>query len=361
MATPTLISGFETRDFQEYDATGGSPAIVTTGSRSGNCHAKFASSGDYVEHDSIGTSNVDRYWCFYIKYSGTAPSSGTMFFKIITATPTDIMGLGIGTNGKLEETIAGSTGGINVLSTGWENRIEITWSGSSDDIYRIYLNGTLEITTASSTAGVFDIRLLTDQTYDIEVDDIWIEETTTLLGDHKIVGLFPNGNGSDGWDSGGYADVDDWITTTEDDTATEALSTGSPSSATDHVQNTSVYSIGASDTINAVVAAGMLARGNGGGSEHYLRITSHTPADDDSADLGLASAYAFKSFVTTLSMPTPTQLDSWEVGGVTTGARQLEATATALMIDYSPVISTPDMPFLPQNQPYIETPEVVAY
>lgn len=361
MATPTFISGFETRDFQEWDATGGSPAIVTTGSRSGNCHAKFTSSGDYIEHNTIGSTIADRYWCFYIKYSGTPPSSDTTFFKTITGTPADVMGLTISTNGKLKETIIGTIEGTNVLSTGWENRVEITWTGSGDDIYRIYLNGTLEITTAAAVNAINFIRFVTDQTYDIEIDDLWIEQTLTLLGDHKIVGLFPNANGSDAWDTGGYADVDDWITVVEDDTTTEALSTGSPSSATDNVQNTSVYSIGASDTVNAVVAAGVLARGNGGGSEHYLRITSHTPADDDSADLVLGGAYAFKSFVSTLTMPTPTQLDSWEVGGVTTGARQLEATATALMVDYSPVISTPDMPFLPQNQPYIEPSQVVAY
>ena len=99
---------------------------------------------------------------------------------------------------------SGSSTGVSVTSTGnindaaW-NHVAITWSGSSDDKIRIYINGTLDGTSAAGTPGAATSSLiiggasgLSGVANTVEMDDVRIwdtQRTATQINDNKSLEL----------------------------------------------------------------------------------------------------------------------------------------------------------------------------
>jgi len=347
MAT-LFFSGFETHDFSEWDSTGGTPTIETTIVNNGRASYKNDDSSDALVFAS-GAVRTTFAWRGYFYIETNAALDLSTLKNLVTFRDSSSVArarLRINATEKLNWIADGQENGSTSVPTDQWFRVDIVHDDGAGTT-KIYLDGVLEIDGVETSGTIEEFQLQSGITAEAEVDalyydDIRWDDVATLIGAGGTFALIPDANGADAWDTGGFGDIDDWLTGVHDGDTTEALVTAAGGAATDGVQAPAAVGIFSDGSIGAAKFIGVLKRGGGGASNQEIRARDHTPSNSDSGDLVMTQTYAYYTFDSPFSLPSVANLGSWEIGVVTAGTRNIEATAMAIMVDADPGTPPPD-------------------
>lgn len=334
------ILGLETGDTTEFTSIN-SGTIDDTIKRSGNHSLKDGSSAkkDFAAQDNAVTRLGFRF--------GSAPGSSLEFatYNAIGAAAGGQARYFLETDRTVSAQADGDTKQTGSTQLGLDtwHLIEVRYAKGtgSDAVAEIKVNGSVEATSSSGTGTdqVDQINLETFAASPAYLDDVRIDSGSTYPGDGKIEALRPNADSSDSGEDEFTASGTEPSWDEVDDDPLDDTSFADSSSGAGEVdqlwEQTTIASVG---TINHVRVGVRAQRQNGAGRTHHIRWKNAGGTAENSADLGLGTAFAYFIYDPTDQPASQSDLDGCQAGGAVdaSGGRVMELSECYVMVDYTP-------------------------